>query len=353
MTQALPMAPAVRFHLSLNVADLNQSVAFYKVLFGTEPAKCRPDYAKFELEDPPLVLSLEPVGRAPGGALNHAGFRLPDAPALVAVQRRLEAAGIRTQRQEGVECCYARQTKFWVADPDQTLWEIYVLEEDIDHRGAGQTREEMLPARQSANGSAGIGEPTWEHRLGDPVPERIPLADGSAGEVMLRGTFNAALDEKDRTHLLKEAARVLRPGGRVVVHVLVADRPFPGAFPGLPAPADRVRRVPAESEPQEALEAAGFGRLDLLKFGAAPCFQLGNVEMREMLLAGSKPAAGGPEGKRVVLYKGPLRSVTDDAGNELPRGRRVAVSATAWEQLRQGPLAERFVFFPEGRAPRA
>jgi catechol 2,3-dioxygenase-like lactoylglutathione lyase family enzyme len=145
MTLALPIAPAIRFHLSLNVADLDRSVAFYRILFGREPAKCRTDYAKFELDDPPLVLSLEPNATGGGGVLNHLGFRMPDAAALVAVQIRLEKAGIRTRREEGIECCYARQTKFWVLDPEQTLWEIYTLDEDIDHRGTGQTREQMLP----------------------------------------------------------------------------------------------------------------------------------------------------------------------------------------------------------------
>lgn len=145
MTISLAITPAIRFHLSLNVAQLERSVAFYRILLGREPAKCRPDYAKFELDDPPLVLSLEPSPRARGGPLNHLGFRMADSAGLVAVQMRLERAGIHTQRQEGVECCYARQTKFWVTDPDETLWEIYTLEEDIDHRGAGQTREQMLP----------------------------------------------------------------------------------------------------------------------------------------------------------------------------------------------------------------
>ncbi len=70
---------------------------------------------------------------------------MSDSAALVAVQMRLEQNGIHTRREEGVECCYARQTKFWVTDPDQTLWEIYTLEDDIDHRGAGQTLEQMLP----------------------------------------------------------------------------------------------------------------------------------------------------------------------------------------------------------------
>ncbi len=145
MATALPMAPAIRFHLSLNVSNLERSIAFYRILFGCEPAKRRSDYAKFELDDPPLVLSLEPMPPAAGGTLNHLGFRMPDSATLVAMQERLERAGIRTRRQEGVECCYARQTKFWVTDPDQTLWELYTLDEDLDHRGAGQTRTEMLP----------------------------------------------------------------------------------------------------------------------------------------------------------------------------------------------------------------
>src|SRR5436190_8587915 len=96
-------SPAVQFHMSLNVSDLGSSVHFYEVLFGQEPAKLRSDYAKFELNDPPLVLSLEPHAPGPGGALNHAGFRFADAEALVAAHRRLDAAGIHAQFEEEVE----------------------------------------------------------------------------------------------------------------------------------------------------------------------------------------------------------------------------------------------------------
>ena len=77
--------------------------------------------------------------------LSCLGFRLNDSAALVAVQERLERAGIRSQREEGVECCYAKQTKFWVTDPDRTLWEIYTFEGDIDHRGVGQALATMVP----------------------------------------------------------------------------------------------------------------------------------------------------------------------------------------------------------------
>src|SRR5882757_338103 len=63
-----------KFHASLNVADLDRSIAFYRVLLGTEPAKVRADYAKFELAEPPLVLSLIPGRPGTGGNLNHVGL---------------------------------------------------------------------------------------------------------------------------------------------------------------------------------------------------------------------------------------------------------------------------------------
>ncbi len=281
MSTTLTFAPSVRFHLSLNVSDLDRAVAFYRLLFNQEPAKRRPDYAKFELDDPPLVLSLEPTPRPVGGPLNHLGFRMP-AAALVAMQERLERAGIRSQREEGVECCYARQTKFWVTDPDNTLWEIYTLEGDLDHRGKGQDLSEMLPHVNGAQRAL------WEHRLGEPVPATLPLADGSQEEVRLRGTFNAPLAEDVKRRLVTEASRVLRPGGRLFVHVLVGDKPLAGP-PHLPGPAAAVQYVPLDQEPRLLLELAGFQQLRLLKFDDKPCFQRDGVAMREMQLEGYKP----------------------------------------------------------------
>src|SRR5207237_716808 len=149
------------------------------------------------LDDPPLVLSLEPHAPGKGGALNHLGFRLPDAASLVAMQERLERAGIRSQREEGVECCYARQTKFWAHDPDHTLWEVYTLDGDIEHRGAGQLPEKVRPAAEAVPSAEPV---VWEHYLGQSVPDRAPFADGCVDEVRLRGSLNVPLSERDRRH---------------------------------------------------------------------------------------------------------------------------------------------------------
>jgi catechol 2,3-dioxygenase-like lactoylglutathione lyase family enzyme len=280
----LPLAPSIRLHISLNVTDLGRSIAFYQTLFGLAPAKRRDDYAKFELDDPPLVLSLEPARPFTTGALNHLGFRLPDSPTLVVMQRRLEEAGFRSQREEGVECCYAKQTKFWITDPDQTLWEFYTLEGDIEHRGVGQSREQM----QSGAATTHVCAPaTWQHRLGEPIPALIPHPEGSLDEVVLRGTLNVPLADDVQQRLARESLRVLRPGGRIFVHVLVAERKL-SAPPRLPGPAAAVQYTPLEEEPVRLLEKSGFSDLNFLKFGTSPCFMAEGVGLREMQLEAFK-----------------------------------------------------------------
>jgi catechol 2,3-dioxygenase-like lactoylglutathione lyase family enzyme len=335
-----PATRVIRFHLSLNVSNLERSVAFYRTLFGVEPAKLRHDYAKFELDEPPLVLSLEPTQRTGVGALNHTGFRMPDAASLVAMQERLERAGMRTQREEGVECCYARQTKFWVHDPDRTLWEIYTFDGDIEHRGAGQEMDKVVASPDAAPAPAEAPD-VWEHRMNQEVPERAPFDDGAADEVRLRGSLNLALDEKTRRRLVSEALRVLRPGGRLFVHVLTAAHPFHGS-PDLPGPASAVQHVPVDADVMALLEEAGVQGLRLLKFDAKPCFVRGGVAMRETQIEGWKPAGGNGAGVMIV-YKGPFRQVVDDAGNVYPRGRWVASDRATAERLRAPEWASQFL----------
>lgn len=324
----LTVSPGVRFHVSLNVSDLAKSITFYRTLFGIEPAKVRADYAKFEPADPPLVLSLEPNPRPVGGPLNHLGLRMPDSQSLVAMQARLEAAGVRSNREEGVECCYAKQTKFWVTDPDGTLWEVYTLEGDLDHRGAGQSVEAMLPEGKPVIATQVV----WEHRLGQPVPERADYADGSVDEVRLRGSLNMRLDPADQKRLVEEARRVLRPGGRLFVHVLTAERPIAGEL-GLPGPAAAVRHAPVEDEPVRLLEEAGFADVRMVKFDARPCFVRHGVPMRELQLEGFKPSDASANGTVEALYTGPFEQV-DAGGVVLRRGRRTRVPAPVATRLR-------------------
>ena len=274
MSISLTMTPTVRFHISLNITNLERSVNFYKILFNMEPAKLRKDYAKFEPNEPPLVLSLEPNTRAGVGTLNHLGIRLGDSRQLVAMQERLEKAGIRSQREEGVECCYARQTKFWVHDPDNTLWELYTLDDDdLEHRGVGQSVEVMTSSTLPDEGAI------FEHRLGSPVPIHIDACDASQDEVRLRGSFNVPLAENEQQLLLEEAKRVLKPRGRLFVRILAGDQTHPS--PNLPGPAAPVRYVPAKDDIMALISKAGLTGIRLLKYDDKPCFTVDGVAMRE------------------------------------------------------------------------
>jgi hypothetical protein len=149
-----------------------------------------------------------------------------------------------------------------------------------------------------------------------------------------------AADAKSK--LAREAARVLKPGGRVFVHVLTGDRPVEN--PSLPGPAGAVKTVPPETEPVTLLREAGFVGVRMLKFDSKPCFVRDGVAMRETQVEGFKPVAVA-NGSVDVLYKGPFRELVDDSGTTFPRGERVSVPSAAADRLRAGSLADSFVLF--------
>ncbi|MFM9062687.1 MAG: ArsI/CadI family heavy metal resistance metalloenzyme [Pirellula sp.] len=268
------VVPGVRFHISLNVTNLDKSIRFYEILFDRPAAKRRDDYAKFEVDDPPLVLSLEPNGRAGGGTLNHLGLRLVTPRQLVAAQERLERSGIRSTREEGVECCYAKQTKFWVHDPDNTLWEFYTLDDDnLEHRGAGQSQEAMSSSTLPEDATV------WEHRLGSPIPARIDACDNSVDEVRLRGSFNLPMTVEDRQRLMSESVRVLKPGGRLLIRTLSGEKEH--ASPNLTGPGSVVKFVPSKDELMQIVSSSSLSGLRLLKYDDPPCFVHDGIAMRE------------------------------------------------------------------------
>ena len=128
-----------RVQLALNVADLEASVAFYSRLFGTEPAKRRPGYANFAIDEPPLKLVL--IAGTPGQEtrLDHLGVEVESTDQVTAATSRLEDAGLATFEENDTSCCYAVQDKVWVTGPGQEPWEVYVVKADADQLGKAAT----------------------------------------------------------------------------------------------------------------------------------------------------------------------------------------------------------------------
>ena len=127
-----------RLQLALNVDDLQESIAFYAHLFGTEPAKVKPGYANFAIAEPPLKLVLI-EGHGEPGTLNHLGVEVASTDEVGAAQARLAATGLPTATEDEVTCCFAVQDKVWVDAPDGEPWEIYTVLADAEHE-AGTLR---------------------------------------------------------------------------------------------------------------------------------------------------------------------------------------------------------------------
>jgi catechol 2,3-dioxygenase-like lactoylglutathione lyase family enzyme len=131
----------VKPHVSLNVTDIDASVAFYEKAFGVSPSKRRPGYAKFDLTSPLLNLTMQQAPRT-GVNASHFGVQVEHTDDVLEARRRFESIGLTTFTEDDVSCCYAVQDKVWITDPDGNAWEVFVVKGDA---GVMQSR----PAEKS------------------------------------------------------------------------------------------------------------------------------------------------------------------------------------------------------------
>jgi catechol 2,3-dioxygenase-like lactoylglutathione lyase family enzyme len=130
-TDTLPKSvQALKAHLALNVKNVEQSLAFYTKMLGIEPCKVRTGYAKFDVENPPLNLTLNEVPFNERGALSHLGIQVASTEDVLATRERWANQGLYTRDEMQTDCCYAIQNKTWVKDPDGNEWEVFVVLED-------------------------------------------------------------------------------------------------------------------------------------------------------------------------------------------------------------------------------
>jgi catechol 2,3-dioxygenase-like lactoylglutathione lyase family enzyme len=118
-------------HVSLNVSNIDASVAFYEKAFGVTATKRRPGYAKFDLGSPSLNLTMQEAPRT-GVNASHFGVQVVATEDVLEAKSRFEAAGLKTMSEENTSCCYAVQDKVWVEDPDGNSWEVFVVKGEAE-----------------------------------------------------------------------------------------------------------------------------------------------------------------------------------------------------------------------------
>jgi hypothetical protein len=115
-----------RVQLALNVSNLNEAIDFYSKFFKSEPAKVRPGYANFAIEEPPLKLVLIQNGGEPG-SINHLGVEVFSTNEVVESTKYFSEVGLTPRVEESTTCCFALQDKVWVDGVDGSPWEVYTV----------------------------------------------------------------------------------------------------------------------------------------------------------------------------------------------------------------------------------
>lgn len=120
----------LKAHLAINVKNVENSIEFYKRMFGIEPSKVRTGYAKFDVQNPPLNFTLNQVPFEGRGALSHLGIQVASTEDVLTMRDRWQELGLLPRDEMQTSCCYALQDKAWVNDPDGNEWEVFTVIED-------------------------------------------------------------------------------------------------------------------------------------------------------------------------------------------------------------------------------
>src|SRR5574341_1428517 len=145
---------ATRPHISLDVHDVPASVEFYRKVFGVTPQKQTVDYAKFDLTMPPLNLSLV-SSKGTISSVNHLGIEVESPAEIAWWKQRLQEQGMLEKVEENMACCFARQDKLWLTDPDGNAWEVFTVHEQLAVTGPLKNTGCCVPKSQGEARKAG------------------------------------------------------------------------------------------------------------------------------------------------------------------------------------------------------
>ncbi len=156
--------------------------------------------------------------------------------------------------------------------------------------------------------------------------ERPLVPDASVDLVVSNCVLNLVRDS-DKSRLLAEIFRVLKPGGRIAISDIVSDEAIPG---DLKSDAELwsgcVSGAFQESELITGLESAGLYGVAIDRWAEEPFRVVRGIEFRAVTITARKGKEGPClEGNHAVIYRGPWKIVEDDDHHILRRGERTAV----------------------------
>ena len=170
-----------------------------------------------------------------------------------------------------------------------------------------------------------------------------PLVTSNSVDCVVSNCVLNLVRNEDRQQLFAELYRVLKPGGRAAISDIVSDQDVPEEMQQDPELwSGCLSGAFREDKFMEAFERAGFLGLQLAKRVAEPWQTVNGIEFRSVTIVAYKPAAPDQSLPGSLVYRGPFKHITDDAGNHFTRGANTPVSGETFSALSQPPYSNSF-----------
>lgn len=173
-----------------------------------------------------------------------------------------------------------------------------------------------------------------------------PLVKDASVDVVVSNCVLNLVSKKNRRQMFAEIHRVLKRGGRAVISDIVADEDVPQELQDDPDLwSGCISGAFLEDEFLQAFEDAGFYGVRILKFDKEPWQTVKGIEFRSMTIEAYKGKEGiCLERNQAVIYKGPFKTVLDDDGHAMERGKRYAVCDKFYHLFQSDCYAGMFEF---------
>lgn len=170
------------------------------------------------------------------------------------------------------------------------------------------------------------------------------IPDGSIDVVLSNCVLNLVRPQ-DRYDLLREIRRVLAPGGRVVISDIVSDRPVPAELrQDAQLWSGCISGAFQEAELLQVFEELGFHGIELVERQSEPWQTIDQIEFRSVTVRAWKAEKQSCEDKQqAAIYRGPWKSVIDEEGHVLHRGKPIAICAKSFERFSKAPYAHQVI----------
>lgn len=159
------------------------------------------------------------------------------------------------------------------------------------------------------------------------VRRESPAVASESVDVVVSNCVLNLVRPEDKVRLFAEIHRVLKRGGRAVISDIVCDEdPTPAIVNDPELWSGCISGAFREDRFLEYFEEAGFYAVEIVARPPEPWRTIDGIEFRSLTIRAFK-GKDGPclERNQAVIYKGPWKSVRDDDGHTLHRGKRMAV----------------------------